>query len=365
MTAFMPEHRADDTVRSTRQYVLPGALLRAAALALLLAFSSIAVVGAQESTPDATPSASPTPSPAMPRLELELGELNDSGITGTVTLYDAGDQTIVEFDVEGAGGDHPAHIHEGVCGDLNPEPAYPLENVDKNGESTTVLDVPIGDLLAEDYAVDMHLAPDELGTLIACADIVGEPELPEGATPEASPEATPSGNVGGTTTTESSTETATGTSDGTGGAAPTETSAPTATEVATEVSTAQTTPTPTAPVATETTTPAASLPTGQGDTSDGTGGAGAAVPMPSQSTGGAVGSDGTAGVSGKGEPVSASTLPQQAGVGSSLIWPESPAEAMMLATSGAAIVLGASAWVIRRGERSSMTTSSRWTRMGI
>jgi hypothetical protein len=298
-----------------------------------------------------------------------------------VTLYDAGDQTIVEFAVEGAGGDHPAHIHAGVCGELEPEPAYPLDNVDENGESTTVVDVTLEDLLAEDYAVDMHLAPNELGTLIACADIDGEPEAPEGATPAASPEATPSDGTGGTVATETPTETTTEVapteiSDGTGGADATGTAV--VTEAATEAAPTGTAPAPTeapttapvetpAPAPTEAMTPVASIPSGQGDISDGTGGAGSTVPatsgpttVPVSSTG-----DGTAGVSGKGEPVNASTLPQQAGVGSALIWPDSPAMAMMWATTAAAIILGSSAWIIRRGERSTMTTSSRWTRMGI
>lgn len=375
MTAYMPKHRANDAARSTHHNFLSVAPLGALVLALLIAFSSIAVVGAQESTPDATPAAEPTPSPTMPRLELDLAEMNDSGISGTVTLYDAGDQTIVEFDVEGAGGDHPAHIHEGVCGALNPEPAYSLDNVDKKGESTTVVDVKLDDLLDEDYAVDMHLSPNELGTLIACVDIDGDPEVLDGATPEASPESRPSDGTGGTVPTQLPTKTApTQVSDGTGGAIATET--PAATEVAQsrttvpakdKPQTAAAEPTEAVTAApTEATTPTASIPVGQGDVGDGTGGAGSTIPAASGATTAPVSpGDGTSGVSGKGDPVSATTLPQQAGVGSALIWPESPGITMMWASTLAAVILGASAWIIRRGERSPLTTPSRWNRMGI
>lgn len=341
--------------------------MRAVILTILLSFSSIAVVGAQENTPDvATPSAESTPSPSMPRLELDLEELNDSGIMGTVTLYDVGNgKTIVEFDVEGAGGDHPAHIHAGVCGDLEPEPFETLDNVDDRGESTTVIDVSLDDLLADDYAVDMHLAPDELGTLIACADIEGEPELPLNATPESTPEAigtkTSETDVGGTIATEEPTPT-TESGDGTSGAVSTET--PVATEPSGqggETSTVSSV-TPTEPTATEETKPATSTKPVSGD---GTTGAGSSVPTQGQTTTTVVGGDGTAGVSGKGEPVSTSTLPQQAGVGTALAWPTDSSDVTMWVSVIAAIALGTSAWFIRRGEQHTTTTPSRWSRLGI
>lgn len=369
MTATMPKHRGNPKIYPIRFMLWK----RALALALLLMLPGFTLAAAQESTPEASPTAEPTPSPSMPRLELELEEFNDSGIGGTVTLYDAGDRTIVEFDVDGAGGDHPAHIHAGVCGDLDPEPAFNLENVDENGESTTVVDVTLEELLADDYAIDMHLAPNELGTLIACADIDGEPELPADATPEASPESTPSDGTGGTTSGET---TPTEESDGTGGAIPTATLQPAETETPVTETTPAPTPTEivTTPEPTSTevvsTAEATSEPsgtTGQGDVSDGTGGATSAVSVPTSPTTGSTTSpgDGTSGVSGKGEPVPTQTLPQQAGVGAGLDWPDNPREAMIWASTAAALILGASSWVIRRGETSTTLTPSRWSRLGL
>ncbi|HEV2073710.1 MAG TPA: hypothetical protein VGR29_08730, partial [Thermomicrobiales bacterium] len=286
---------------------------------------------------------------------------------GTVTLYDAGDRTIVEFAVEGAGEEHPTHIHEGACGDLEPEPAFLLDNINEDGESTTVVDISLGDLLAEDYAIDMHLASNQLGTLIACVDIDGEPELPAGATPSASPEAspaatpeaTPSDGTGGIIAGQAPTPTEDAT-DGTGGATETQpvTQIPAATEVPVKTETPVPTPAKT-PVPTPTTAPAVA--TAPADDSDGTGGATTTVPQQAPA---AVG-DGTAGVSGKGTPVETTTLPQQAGVGAALDWPDSPATAAMWASAVGSVILAGSAWVIRRGERQSIDTPSRWTRVGI
>lgn len=214
---------------------------------LAAALFAAAFVTAQENTPESssTPAATPeaTPSAEMPRLELELEELNDSGIEGTVTLYDAGERTIVEFDVEGAGGDHPANISAGVCDDLDPEPVHELQPVNEDGESLTVVDTTLDDLLESEHAIDMRLAPDELGTLIACVNIEGEPELPADGTPAATPQQTPTDGTGGQVAETPTEET------------PVETAAPDATEAPAE------TPEPTA--AEEVSTPEA----------DGTGGA--------------------------------------------------------------------------------------------
>lgn len=431
MTTTTSEKLANPASRTSSRRFRSGALVRVLTFAILLVTASFAalLVNAQESTPAATPTPEVTPAPDMPRLELELTELNDSGINGTVTLYDAGDQTIVEYDAEGAGGDHPTHIHQGVCGELEPEPAFLLENVDENGESTTVIDVTLDELLDEDHAIDMHLAPNELGTLIACADIAGEPTVPEGTgTPVATPIATPdeiatptpddeeSDGTGGAITTIDPTEAAI-LDDETAVATetPVETETPVATEAATIALTDVTTPEPTtAPtekpatpdkpddtggvvngvlpgvtgVPTPTPTEAAREPiegdgtagvSGKGKpivgitdaspvvSGDGTGGvAGKGEPIGASTMSPAVSAgDGTAGVSGKGEPVGATALPQQAGVGASLAWPESPAMAVMWASMVAAAVLATSAWIVRRGEQQSTDTPSRWTRLGL
>jgi hypothetical protein len=180
-------------------------LIVAIATAIASAFAFFGV-SANFATQDAsTPSAS-TPAAAelqerrqqaiddgADQLELEFQELNDSGVEGTVTLYAIGEQTLVAIDIEGGGESHPAHIHAGTCDDLDPEPFVPLATVDDSGESLTLISTPLTGLLDDPFAIDLHLSPDELGTLIVCADIEGEPSP---ATPAPADTATPSPTEG-------------------------------------------------------------------------------------------------------------------------------------------------------------------------
>lgn len=103
---------------------------------------------------------------------IELGTLNSSGVTGSVTLTDVGTGlTEVVVRVEPAGNlDMPAHIHPGTCVELVPQPRYPLRNV-VNGASTTVVPATLADLLAGDLAVNVHRSNDDLATYTACADL--------------------------------------------------------------------------------------------------------------------------------------------------------------------------------------------------
>lgn len=153
---------------------------------------------AQDTTTDLTddPAATPaaTPSAEMPRIELDLEEVNESDLGGKVTLYEFGDRTIVEFEATGSGGGHPAVIVAGVCGEVADEtddPVAELEVVDNQGESVTVVDTSLEDLLAEDHSIEIRMSEDDIDTVIACAFIEGEPSLEPSATPVASPDATP------------------------------------------------------------------------------------------------------------------------------------------------------------------------------
>jgi hypothetical protein len=123
---------------------------------------------------------------------IDLKELNGSGVSGTATLTDNGDgTTTVTIDVTGATGDHPAHIHNGTCDDLDPNPKYPLANVDASGHSETKVEVSLDDLLAEPYAVNLHESATNLGVYIACGEIVRESTGGETATATATAAATP------------------------------------------------------------------------------------------------------------------------------------------------------------------------------
>jgi plastocyanin len=89
---------------------------------------------------------------------------------------------------------HPAHIHSGSCAELG-DVVYPLTDITEVGGdtertgaasaipvkgSTTVVDTPLQDLVDGDFAINVHLSPDKIGTYIACGDIGGAVTTDEG-----------------------------------------------------------------------------------------------------------------------------------------------------------------------------------------
>ena len=109
---------------------------------------------------------------ARPSTVVALKTLNDSGVTGNVTLIELGDgQTEVDIQVAPAGNlDMPAHIHPGSCDALTPQPKYPLQNV-VNGTSKTTVRATIAELTGGGLAVNIHRSNDDLRTYTACADL--------------------------------------------------------------------------------------------------------------------------------------------------------------------------------------------------
>ena len=105
-------------------------------------------------------------------LTLDLEEQNDSGIGGTVELSPTSEGTIeVEIELTGSdGGPHPAHIHRGSCTDLDPNPAFPLDDV-VDGRSESDVDVTTDELTAAEYAINVHESPENAETYVACADV--------------------------------------------------------------------------------------------------------------------------------------------------------------------------------------------------
>lgn len=85
----------------------------------------------------------------------------------------------------------PAHVHRGTCENLEPGPAYRLDDLTVAAEpsptaaraaptiptavSVTTIDVPLSDLLADAYVVNIHESAAEAAEYIACGTIAGEP----------------------------------------------------------------------------------------------------------------------------------------------------------------------------------------------
>ena len=105
-------------------------------------------------------------------LDVPLVAQNDSGQDGEATLSEVdSDTTRVVLEVENPSVEpQPAHIHRGSCENLDPQPAYALENV-VDGNSTTEVKVAIEDLVGRGFAVNVHKSADEAQVYVACGDI--------------------------------------------------------------------------------------------------------------------------------------------------------------------------------------------------
>src|SRR5437016_3417406 len=93
-----------------------------------------------------------------------LNEQNGSGETGTATLTDLGNGMVrvdVAVNGEPAGASQPMHIHKGTCANLDPNPAYPLKNLE-NGTSSTQVTTTLQALMASPFAINGHKSAAEI-----------------------------------------------------------------------------------------------------------------------------------------------------------------------------------------------------------
>lgn len=184
-------------------------------------------------------------------ITVPLSALNGSGISGTATLSDAGNnQTLVDIRVTGtaAGASLPVHIHSGTCANLNPTPQYPLNPV-VDGISTTTISTSLSSLLGGQFAVNGHKSATDISTYVFCGDITAAGGTTGGV---GTPGATMTGTVSATgtpaaTDTPAATAAATVAAGGAGATGtPAATTAATATVAATATTAATATVAPTA-----------------------------------------------------------------------------------------------------------------------
>ncbi len=107
-------------------------------------------------------------------------EENNSGQSGTATLTLSADGSSITVEINLSNGSdepQPAHIHAGSCANLDPTPAFPLNNV-VNGYSITVVtdmsSTGMGTATAGSYAINVHKSKAEADVYVACGDIVAE-----------------------------------------------------------------------------------------------------------------------------------------------------------------------------------------------
>jgi hypothetical protein len=99
-------------------------------------------------------------------------------LSGTATAHVANDMTHAMVSLNGAlaGGSHPWHIHEGMCGDngpiVGPADAYPLLRPGSDGRASAQASLTGLQLNeAKNYYVNVHASPSDLGTIIACGPL--------------------------------------------------------------------------------------------------------------------------------------------------------------------------------------------------
>jgi len=113
-----------------------------------------------------------SPAPRKMPQQIHLAAQNNSGETGTATLYDGAKGLIVRLRTSGADADQPAHIHKGTCDKLDPKPAYPLKPVHDGQSETTIKGVTIAQLQKSPYAINVHKSAKEAAVYVACGNLV-------------------------------------------------------------------------------------------------------------------------------------------------------------------------------------------------
>ena len=101
-----------------------------------------------------------------------LREQGSSGQSGTATFTSQGSTTRVVIALSNPPAvPQPSHIHQGTCESPNPQPAFPLDDVEGGTAETTVkasLEALRGD---EDYYVNVHKSAAELETIVSCGNL--------------------------------------------------------------------------------------------------------------------------------------------------------------------------------------------------
>ena len=147
-------------------------------IAKFAAFAMIAMVTLASCKKDKTTEVTPDPvvTPDALKTTYTLNVKDVLGVTGTVTFAEVSSgstNSVVTIKLVGApASTHPAHIHMNSAIETGGI-AYALTDVDAAGNSSTILPISYGGLIAFDGYVNVHLDAATLGTIVAQGDIGG------------------------------------------------------------------------------------------------------------------------------------------------------------------------------------------------
>lgn len=128
-------------------------LAAAAAMGALLTMAVVSSVSAQQQS-----------------MVVQLGPGRDANTApGTATLTDLGNGTTrVVIQVNSPNPDMLAHIHVDACPGVGAI-VFPLNNV-QNGTSTTIVQAPLSQVLAQGKSINLHQSPTNAGIYVACGN---------------------------------------------------------------------------------------------------------------------------------------------------------------------------------------------------
>jgi hypothetical protein len=103
------------------------------------------------------------------RSQIHLAPLSHSGETGTATLVQQSDGSLLITVVTRNGGSapQPVHIHKGTCTDSGAV-AYALKTAVNGKSVTTLKNVKLSDLASSANVINVHKSMTEMGTYTAC-----------------------------------------------------------------------------------------------------------------------------------------------------------------------------------------------------
>lgn len=105
-------------------------------------------------------------------------DIRGSATVQTVVVEGFAGTTAAAVTIGGAmtGARHPWHVHSGTCASGGPimgDPqAYPVLMVGANGGASASADLAVGLDDDANYHVNVHRSPSDLGTIVACGDLV-------------------------------------------------------------------------------------------------------------------------------------------------------------------------------------------------
>lgn len=99
-------------------------------------------------------------------------------VNGTADAVASIGRTLVTVNITGAtpGARHPWHVHAGSCGSNGPivgsASDYPVIEVDSDGRERVVATLSLQLDEDDDYYVNVHQSPEQLGVIVACGELV-------------------------------------------------------------------------------------------------------------------------------------------------------------------------------------------------